>query len=230
MPFPTTGILDDFNRADQGPFPSSSWDGSVFGESATSQLRVVSNQAGTSLALDAKAYWKQVFSANQEGFFTVAVMIEDGGDFWIMLRSRQMGTSGGTTTTTDGYFYSISRAVSTYSLKFYRVDNTVFTQVGSTQTPGSWTAGDKFGARIVGSELQAYQCPVSTGVWGTYGTSVTDTTYTHDGQIAIGEGVNGTCRLDDFGGGAVQFCTFNALPNGSARWIRPRPFAPGLAR
>ena len=42
MAFPTTGLLDDFNRADEGPPPSASWSISYGGPHG--ELKVSSNQ------------------------------------------------------------------------------------------------------------------------------------------------------------------------------------------
>jgi hypothetical protein len=221
MPFPTTGILDNFNRANEGPYPSANWDGKILSGDGTS-FSVIANQckAGSNLA---RMYWKaSTFGPDCEAYATIVTVPVAGtfSDVALLLRVQQPGTGGAGGTTTDGYYAGWTNLAGSDELVFFRIDNESFTQLGSTQTPGNMVDGNKFGASMIGSTIQAY---VDTGGgWAAFGTSVTDATYTAAGYLGVLTGESATV-LDDFGGGTAA-----AVVRGPQS--RPFPFKPGSPR
>lgn len=179
MVFPTTPVLDDFNRADQGPPPSSSW---TDGFLAINGLAVISNQCGAP-ANFGNSYWNPAtFGPDCEVFATVAAH-SSFPKVWARL--KEPGSD-----TVDGYCLSASSTDWT----FFRVDNGVLTQIGAALTGVGCANGDQVGLRIVGSKLTAYKNGVLVG-------TETDATYPAAGFIGL-NGQTSAIRWDDFGGGA----------------------------
>jgi len=70
--FPHTGILDDFNRSNEGPPPSSDWDDDLFLTGLFGQFAVVSNQAIPALENGtAAASWAAILNGNTEVYTTI---------------------------------------------------------------------------------------------------------------------------------------------------------------
>lgn len=209
--FPTTGILDNFNRADQGPPPSASWDYPI-GSFAPNGLSVISNTLGRTPSNFGGTYWSaSTFGADTEFYVTISTMVgSDTIDIGLLLRIQSPGSGGTGGAGMDGYYVSFMRNSPNYQLIFYRIDNAVFTQLGVTQTPGNLVVGDKIGIRMVGNEIQAYR---NTGTgWFVYGAPMSDGTYTGAGYVGTII-ADPTGRLDDAGGGTAILTT--AFP---ARW------------
>lgn len=201
MAFPTTGILDSFTRADEGPPPSASWDYPINSSfSSGSGMSVLSNVIGSSDATFCGSYWKTSYGPNSEVFVTLSTLPSSGVDVFVDVRIVSPGSGGSGGTSGDSYSTSWVNQAGSDQLIYYRVDNAVYTQLGSTETPGNMTAGDKFGVEMIGSTIQAYR--YTGGTWAAFGTSRSDSTYSAAGSIGCGVGDN-TGRLDDFGGGTV---------------------------
>jgi hypothetical protein len=210
MAFPTTSILDTFNRANEGPYPSTNWDGKVLANDGASWA-VLANQCKAGGGDNSRMYWKSTtFGPDCEAYCTIATVPISGtfSDIALLLRLQQPGTGGAGGTTTDGYYIGWVHITGTDSLIFYRIDNQAFTQLGTTQTPLEMANGHKFGASMIGSTLQAY---VDTGGgWTTLGTPESDPTYGAAGYIGILTGQSAS-TIDDFGGGNVLSST-SSLP------------------
>lgn len=189
MAFPTTGILDSFDRANEGPPPSANWTTGVRG--TTSGLQVVSNACVQTVAdfNTADAWWNVgTFGPDSEVYVTYTT-VQSGPDARLYLRLQQPGSSS----TVDGY---LCLATDT-SLSTYRLDNGAFTQLGATETI-TLASGDSLGIEGVGSTITPYQ--KTGGVWSAI-TTRTDATY---GAGYIGMALSGTgWVVDGFGGGAV---------------------------
>ncbi len=192
MAFPTTSVLDSFDRANEGPPPSSSWTADTgFGSNG---LRVVSNVCGATSLSDSFAYWNVSSPGPDcEVFVTVSTKPANGNYCALYLRSVFAGAGS------DGYELQLNVATGTDTTQHYRVDNFVFTALGAAINQ-EFTAGDGLGLEIIGNSLQAYRR--SSGVWAALGTTRADSTYTAAGRTGI-QIQDTTGRFDDFGAGTV---------------------------
>ncbi len=194
MAFPTTSILDTFDRANEGPPPSSSWSSSGF--SAASGWSVQSNAVGGN---SAGGMWGTLFGPDAEAYITWSTLPNNLGTFSVFLRMQQIGAA-----TVDGYQIRWTRndSLPGFSQTFNRVDNAVVTQLGSTfsDTSGAVSAGIKVGADIVDSTITSYVN--SAGTWVTSASKSGDVTYALAGSIG-GTFSNSVARGDDFGGGTI---------------------------
>lgn len=188
MAFPTTGILDNFNRANEGPPPSSGWaaDATV----GTNQLTTSGNTlaAGTSNVF---AYWAQsIFGPDSEVWVTLTT--KSGGTNYLALYLRFDPA------THNGYELELDPVVGgTDTSQHYRVDNAVFTAIGAAISQ-EFSNGDGLGLEVDGTTLQGYRRSGST--WAPLGTTRSDSTYKGIGRLAIQLG-NTDVVCDDFGGG-----------------------------
>lgn len=196
MAFPTTSVLDDFNRANTGPPPSASWStGAIPGNGG---MKVVSNQVGGDTNSGCDAYYNvATYGPDSEAYITLAVKPATTAEFWwLSLRLATPGTAG-----VDGYEIDVtSNAVS-----IWRVTNGGYTQLGSDISV-TFANGEKLGAEIIGSTLAVYR--YTGGAWGAALGTRTDSTYSAAGSIGIGAD-EAAMRGDDFGGGTVVTASGN---------------------
>lgn len=190
MAFPTTSVLDDFNRANTGPPPSANWTSGAFN---TSGLKVVSNQALRVAGANGDGFWNpSTFGPDGEVFVTL-VNLAASGNIYLYLRLNNVPGFA----TANGYALYAASAGSTI---VYRIDpGGAATQIGSTMSPG-FTAGDSVGASIAGSTISVYK--KTGGVWSLVGTR-SESTYTTSGYIGLAINDNDTQATDDFGGGTI---------------------------
>lgn len=183
--FPVNGVLDNFNRTDQGPPPSASWSARIF--TTDTQFKVASNV----LIQDANGagnYWNTSFNANQEAYITGITGLADGTEIWMRI-------AGPDTAGVDGYVINIYSGAS--GVRVFRIDDGSYTQLGATISQ-SFTNGDSFGAAMSGDTITIYY-KVGAGAWASIGTR-TDATYTAGGFIGVRAEV---LAGDDFGGGSL---------------------------
>jgi len=181
--FPQSGILDDFNRADEGPPPSSSW------TTLQSGHLVLSNQIyGVSDIESNVSTTISTYGPDSEAYVTLTSL--PGNTGWMMLNVRfQMGVVVG------------------YSVYIYRDDDngdtvTLYGDGELDSSPITLQAGDSFGVSAVGNEISYYHKPVGQA-WEMLG-SVTDSFYPDAGTLLIGSTYDGDPAMDDFGGGTVE--------------------------
>ena len=198
MAFPTTSVLDDFNRAD-GDL-GSNWTEGTFG--GGDEYRILSNTVvgQTDQQVDS-AYWNpSTFGADTEAFVTFAVLPFEAGDRnSLVLRLDPSGD-----TTWDGYILDLrpQNTQADYQFFIQEVTNSTKTQLGAAVNV-TISAGHKMGFEAIGSTLKGYQ---HNGTSWSEIRSRTDTTHTAAGNIGItGEFDNNNDRpkYDDFGGGTV---------------------------
>jgi hypothetical protein len=202
--FPDNAVVTggDFTGADNGALHANFTNTIIFGaSSAASEIRT--NAAGNAgAATESDTVFNTSFNAAQEAFATY-VATASVSDLSVCGRLVNLGSS-----TADGY---CAIAVDGSSLlDIYRVDNGVGTRIATSRQV--ITAGDKFGIKLVGSEICAwFNDTDGANVWFQAVCTV-DTTYSAGGQIGfvIGASVD-VAALDDFGGGnvtigAVQGC------------------------
>jgi hypothetical protein len=199
MAFPTTAVLDNFNRADTGPPPSASWSTPTgAGGCAVS---------GNYCYCDSSPAWSiynvSTYGANSEAYGTL-VNDPDSNTHGVLARMVQTGD----VTTIDGYSV---RVVESFGVKvnIYRVDNGAATQLGSSKSV-ALVASSKFGIEIIGSGISSYT-KIGAGSWTKQDTQ-TDATYSAVGNVGIY--LTSFTALDDFGGGTVVSAVdpFPALP------------------
>lgn len=216
--FPTTSVLDNFNRADTGPPPSANWSQSWLGNG----FKVVTNQAAPNVdGSNNGNFWNvSTFGPDSEVWWTVASIPSTSWFRYLELQLRLANPTSATAV--DGYAYSIEpngAGVPNQNRK-WRIDNGAYTQLGATVTQ-QYGAGDKMGLEMIGSSLQMYRQP-SGGSWAALGTASTDTAYSAAGYIGIAS--NSTVlRIDDFGGGTV------VIAGGGAQTITATGIASGEA-
>lgn len=187
MAFPTTGILDDFTGT-ENPI-STGWTGPIYpGET---QLQKAS---GTLRGGAGNSYYNTSFSADQEAFVTIAVLPGDG--FTLSLFARIANPNNASL---DAYRVQfIYNAVGNDVVRIRRVDNTSSTTLGGDILQ-DFSVGDGLGIECIGSTISAYRR--SGGIWSLLG-SRTDSTYSAGGFTGV-ELADGTCQIDDFGGGTI---------------------------
>lgn len=207
MSFPTTSVLDDFNRANQGPPPSGSW---IDMSGAPGGLEVVGNQCSGEVGSVSVGLWDDsAIGPDCEVFCTIAVK-HNGEEIGLYARLTTASV-----TTVDGYSLAYNMESGTDTLRVFRVDNGVGTQLGATinQEVG---AGDRIGLSIVGSTLTIYH---DSGSGFTSLGTRSDGTYTATGRIGAYIW-NTTARIDDFGGGDyVPATAVTDLDRGAGRGV-----------
>jgi hypothetical protein len=189
--FPTTGILDNFNRADENPLANGTW--TCPSQTGAGGLSLTSNQANSTFG-SADCYWSpSTFGPNSEAFVTITV--PSGVCVALHLRLNNPNSSS-----LNGYWYEWCGVAGAGNDTFtiYRIDNGSFTSIAAgTQEVSS---GDSIGAEAIGSSLKMYY-KAAAGSWVQV-VSVTDNTYSGSGRIGL-HLEDTTERADDFGGGTV---------------------------
>lgn len=197
MSFPTTSVLDNFNRADEGPPPSDSWSFPIDPDN-DGDVVVVSNEC----TFDGfgGAYWsEETFGPDTEVYITAS----STSTFELHARMTNPGFSG-----RDGYLSEFNIGGDTIAI--YRVDNNTATQLGD-DIPFTLADGDVLGLAIIGSAIIAYVNGVAVAIR-------TDDTYTTAGYIGVAGEDGGV--FDDFGGGTRVYAT-------SPPWRDPRTYIAG---
>lgn len=198
MAFPTTSVLDDFNRADAGPPPSASWT-STGTYDPSSGLKVLTNQCATD-GSNKGGVWGTQYGPDCEQFSTVATLFADARNIQIHVRMTLPGTGG----TGNSYFVRFTRndLNAGFDAQCYRDDAGSWTQLGATvsDTAGALAGGVKFGVDMIGSTLSGYVN--RSGTWAS-AISQSDATYSNSGYLSLRPGADASVRFDDFGGGTV---------------------------
>ena len=173
-----TGILDDFNRADENPLSGGgNW------TTAGDAPEIVSNQVTSSSTGD--AFWVAGSEiADGEAYFTVAALVDTGSSTILYARWNVSSPAGYIFVYGEGNF-SLYR----WDPGYVEID----TSIGD-----NFDAGDQMRLLFVGSQIEGWVN--HDGVWEMV-VSGTDSTFTSG---RIGFGVVTTNAIDDFGGGEVR--------------------------
>lgn len=193
MAFPNTPVLDNFNRSNQGPPPSSSWSGPYYGD--PDGLIVAGNLCrGNNSSFFNSNYWN-VFTVSDpcEIYVDISVHPNNGQDLWLEFVS-------GTLATPNGYGIDYHFNGTDGKWQFTKFTNGAQATLNSLQTiTGGFVNGDGWGFGLNNGVLSAYRR--SSGTWSSLGTA-TDNTY--KGPFNLGLEMNGTTTtIDNFGGGSV---------------------------
>jgi hypothetical protein len=229
MAFPTTSVLDDFNRANGAL--GSNWTNDPFG--TTQPAPAITSNAVTFGTFGCAAWWNPgTFGADSEVFCTVATKPANGTGFLQLLaRIQTPGSTAG-----DAYKAELSPATGTDTVDVYRVINGVDTAVGSVSQ--EFNAGDKVGMEVTGTgatvTIKIFR---HDGVsWAQVGASISDTNAARivtAGNIGLGcFQSTATAVADDFGGGTLAAgggATVTAVPMaGSGDIVAPVVSGTGL--
>ena len=191
--FPSTGIIDNFNRADGGI--GSGWTADPYGVGSAG-LNIASNQARSTGASYQESYrTTPTYGPDVEGYLTITTVGGNGQEIAIGIRLQSPGTAG-----VDAYYILLTFATGTDTVQIYRVDNQAGTLLGATINQ-EFLVGDKLGVLMIGSTVYVLHKKLSGGNWYVLG-SRTDSTYSSAGYLALTI-ENTTIRVDDFGGGPV---------------------------
>ncbi len=193
---PSLGVLDNFNRANQGPQPSSSW--SKFGGSVGEGLQVSSNAVTrtSSGSYRQGSYWNpSTFGPDSQVYVTVNNRTA-GDEIELGVRLNSVGAG-----TTTGYSLNID-GNDNWGFSKYTNGNGSGLDTGTVK---SIAVGDKIGLTVSGSTLTAWHKPAA-GSW-TVVSTINDSTYTGAGYIGANIAGSSSSAIDDFSGGTTPTST-----------------------
>lgn len=199
MAFPTTGLLDDFDRVNEGPPPSANWTGGIIGFAVGDGLEVNSGRLAGNASANNDGYWNvSTFGPNCECWMTIAATLANSGA-WQECFCRLTDIGDGTS---DGYLVRarFANPLSSSTLQILKITNGAYSSIGSpASTTVELAAGDMFGIAAIGSSIQGWYKAVA-GSWTQFA-EATDTDYTTAGNIGALLRTSTTHRADDFSGG-----------------------------
>lgn len=195
MPFPTTPVLDDFNRADLASL------GPTYGanvHSAWPSFSIASNQASNGVTAFRSNYWLEQFQESQECYATLAVAAMPR----MLCRLQNPGASPN--------YYEFSAAAPNAFL--VRTVAGARTQLGAnlTYTPA---IGDMVGLQVEGAAIRAW-LNVAGGGWTLLGER-TDSAIPGAGWIGFAAPTVASNIIDDFGGGGFSGRPLHRMPLGA---------------
>lgn len=190
LSFPTTGILDDFNRPNESPLGNGTWSGPLY--SGENQLSLSSHACDGSTG---NSYWSaSQFGPDCECWWTLSRAAGNGEEMLVYARIANPNNAS-----LDAYRVDVNfQAAGGEIIRIQRVDNASTTNLGVGVTQ-EVVAGDSIGIACIGSSIQSWY-KASAGSW-TMLEQVTDATYGAAGYIGAEE-VGGA--FVPFGGGTVQ--------------------------
>lgn len=194
MSFPTTSIIDTFNRANENPLATSS-SGTTWTTSPTggTQLQVSTNAATAAAAGVGAQDLTPTYGPDSEAYFDASTIGASSQPFgvWMNVQTPGAGTESG---------YEILYRAASSAVRVFRVDTDTLTQLGA-DISATFSAGDGFGASNVGGTITPYQR--TSGTWNALATR-TDSTY---GAGKIAAQCASDAVIDNFGGGTVAAAT-----------------------
>lgn len=189
--FPTTGILDNFNRANAGPPPSASWENTswtAYGLSVNSNTCINANYDN-----DAYATWISATYGNDIEVYVTISSVVDFGEASVIAITNMAEI--------DGYRAIVSVDADTF--KLFRLDNGTPTQLGSDYNiSGGLANGDKIGLELTPTSAKAWFYDAGTTTW-IEAVSNADTTYRSTATELVLHSWRPDIPLDDFGGGTT---------------------------
>lgn len=192
--FPSTSILDNFNRGSENPIAGGwSADPVYFG---LSTARIVSNTLrarNTGSDTIAHPYWNTTFAANQEAYVTVADA-SVVSEVFVLCRATDVNTAS---------YLNDLYAVRMTGGNFSLVETINSTDTDLATVAQALSSGDSLGIRCNGTTISGWY-KASGGSWVKL-LQVTDGSLTGSGFIGIMLTVTsaGAGDLDDFGGGEL---------------------------
>lgn len=195
MAFPTTGVLDSFDRADSASL-GASWTPQF------DSFKIVSNQcAVTTSDTYTAVLYGTAFANDQEVYLTLSTIstVFNYGRLWVRSSSS---------TDPEVASYSLSWDAEFGTITVNDVTSTVETQLGATITQ-SLSSGDSVGLSIIGSTITVYY-KASGGSWNSLATR-TDSAHSTGAYLAMEVYGKTASRFDNFGGGSIGLHRLNLL-------------------
>lgn len=203
--FPTTSVLDNFDRANANNL-GANWS-TLYNWSGSTNYGIISNTCYNDLVSNYSSFYYNVstYGADCEAFWTLSTKWA-GTPSDIMsvhLRAKEPGANF------DGYQVAVEMNSSPEDFTLYRDDNHVSTSIAGP-IEQAFSAGDKLGGEIIGDSLTGYI--YTGGAWSAV-INDTDATYSLAGYIGFyGTGSDVDWRIDDFGGGTVVAAGGSTIP------------------
>lgn len=192
--FPTTGLLDNFNRAD-GTL-GANWTSPV--GNTYNAMQVNGNRALIAGATPnfADAQWNTDFGPDMEAYLTIGAVGLDIKHFWLYARATDTGVNA------DWYEALYREETAEYTI--LRANNGSQQVIGQNIGGPVLAAGDKFGLEVWGSTPTYLRVWVfQGGVWTEVGTTIDQTSpITNAGKAGFGMESGGSV-VDDFSGGTM---------------------------
>jgi hypothetical protein len=190
--FPTTNVLDAFNRTENPLSDGGNWTTGIISSHAAMEANGTQCK-GTTASNNSGYRNNATYGPDTETFYTLPTL-SGTSQVGVYARLANPGSAGAT----DGYRVLMTKLGGADEHRIARVDNDVGTQLAApTQEVAS---GDSMGLRDAGSVHEAYY-KAGAGNWTLLG-SATDGTYTVAGNIGL-QCNNTAHRVDDFGGGTI---------------------------
>lgn len=201
-PFPSTGILDNFNRSNRTL--DGAWTGSI------SPLSITGNQLQQTCCFSTPVWSGNTFAADQEAYIRLATL-GASGEIDLVLKSQGTSyTNAHLQVRYDGTSQQV--AVDTY--------DPAVGWVNFGYLPAQFASGDQFGVRaLANGTVGVFKNGALLGNVSIVGWAY----YTQGGSIGMTLDTPSTNRLDDFGGGTYVPVDPNPVvtltaPNGGESW------------
>lgn len=183
--FPATGILDNFNRTNEGPPPSASYTT----PEGVAGLNVIGNAIGGASS-DGYATWNTSYATDQENALTLTVPPLNGQAVRLMVRQQSA------TLFRDCYYAEfVSNTPAPATLRIWKRVVITDTQLGADITLAADLTTQQLGIRVMGTTITAYLDGFLLG-------TRTDGDVAGAGRLMINF-TDTTTRGDNFRGGAV---------------------------
>ncbi len=179
-------VLDDFDRADEGPPPSASWTY----PGAFDGLKVVSNECAPDGVLSGASTWDTSFGADQVVYATIPAIPLN----WAVTLFARHPDSAEIFAKGSYFVYAVAGFI---QLFVYHTDMSLHLLGTAAMV---WSAGDRVKLRCKGTTIKAY---ADVGAGWVEKLSVTDSSLTSGGYIGAYLAGNANTRIDDFGGGTI---------------------------
>ena len=198
---PTLGILDNFNRANQGPPPSSSWSAGMYGSAGGLSVNgnTLTQRAGSGYREG--GFWNPAsFGPDSEVYATLTgtTPATNTHGWYLFVRAKEIGSSS----TLDSYMFMVERSASApqnWAWQLFQIINGAGSVLG-TYDGGPPVIGSQIGLSAKGSQITAW-LKTPGGSWQSV-ISTSDSTLPAAGYIGV-ELTGGvrTHGFDDFSGG-----------------------------
>jgi hypothetical protein len=192
MAFPTTGILDDFNRADS-PLPTlSSWTANIY-QGSNDFLEIFGNQCRCGQLAFGNAFFDIGLNNDQEVYCTIAALGAVGDVLALYARIQNPGEPDA-----SAWIGQVTIRAGADEWQIFEMPNsTTFIQRGGTGL-NDLAVGDGVGFSVIGTDIRLMQR--SGGVWADRVTAVQSEQPM--GSVIGLELQNTAWVVDDFGGGS----------------------------
>lgn len=197
MPFPTTGVLDDFNRADGDITTGSNW---VVFPLFNANLDIISNQVGSSAGGTDGNIYNTSYGPDVEVYTTVKVVppAGDAVELWFRITNSTVGNE-----TMYLAQFSMVTGSNNDTAALHKFVNGSFTgDIGGAISLGvDYATDDVLGIRMVGDTVTFYRNGTSIG-------TRTDSSISAAGLLGLSmPSSDASGRVDDFGGGTFVAAT-----------------------